>query len=425
MNEQTMQAAQSAAVEHQSRVGNIVRATAVVAAMAAGAVACGSATSVETMTPVSATSASRTNGTEVASAPTPEDLQALKDALTVQTVDGQACVDMVEKAGGKVVTPKDGKKVIPAQSIGALEGVDPANPAKRAWSDAVDTRFLADKSDKEAMLAELQLEICENPLFGAMVANEFANMQVGDEKVVVLNPWLAQFAGPADQINDRAAEFIPLMDRDALSVTNDEAKDAIQKNYQYQDVANHLNTLLTRFQNDGNQEMGMTTFNYHLTADGLQVNGLPEISLNPDQYIANGEVSALVLELTRKPGICVAKIGFNVMDKRAEGFECEVTPQTTVPPTGGGNPTPPSATTPNHPTTPTTPNHSTPPTTPLGPKSNPHPPVSGGAPTTVEAPVPGPSTPTTSQAPEKPTTTQTTIKSTVPNTTPPGECADC
>lgn len=51
-----------------------------------------------------------------------------------------------------------------------------------------------------------------------------------------------------------------------------------------------------------------------------------------------------------------------------------------------------------------------------GPKQNPHPPVSGGPATTVEAPQPGPSYPTTSNAPRPTITITTEAPSTIPGT---------
>jgi hypothetical protein len=67
MNEQNMQAAQSAA-DHQSRIGDIVRYTAVAAALVLGAAACESATSVETAG-VSATSPHKTTSTVAGETP--------------------------------------------------------------------------------------------------------------------------------------------------------------------------------------------------------------------------------------------------------------------------------------------------------------------------------------------------------------------
>ncbi len=269
------------------------------------------------------------------------DWQAIRDALTISSTNPDIdCAVIVEKAGGQVRTTPDNKKVITPQ-IGALLPVDPSNPTMRRWGDNLDSPYLADKANKEALLAETQLAICEDPLFGETVANMFANMQVGDVKVVDLNPWLQEAAGAPEDINDKAAKFVPLLDTGGQSVTEEQVKQSAEVNLQYQQLANLLNTMLTRFQNNGNQDAGWTTFNYHLDADGMDVGGLPEVTLNPEQYIANGDASALVLELTKKPGICVLKIGFNITDKRPEGFECAV-PEEVPAPEQPADTTPPS-----------------------------------------------------------------------------------
>jgi hypothetical protein len=310
-------------------------------------------------------------------------LEERKRALTIDTVDQNGCVDKVKAANAKatdendkvlVVPSKDGRKSIieiKRDNIGALLPVDPANPKMRAFSDAIDTPFLADKSDKEALMAELQLEVCQNPLFGTMVANEFANMQIGDVKVVELNPWLKGYEGDPSTINDKAKEFMPLMDtdKDPKDISAAEVDVADAQNIKYQELANYLNTMLGRFQNNGNQDAGRTSFNYHLDDFGLQVKGLPEISLNDVQYDANAPLSAITLTLTRKDGGCDAEVGFNLWDKRAEAFhpnfKCEEetppadTTDTTTPNTNTGGPgTPPATRRPNGPT-PSTPTATT------------------------------------------------------------------
>ncbi len=399
----------------------IVEAMAFTTALSIGAAACsGSTESQNPGTTIKGTAPT----TEAVGSPNAEDMKLIKEALTVNAVGPNVCVDIVGKTGGKTVKPKEGKTIIPPQSIGALVGVDPNNNTLRTWSDSIDTPFTADKADKAALLTEIQAEICENPLVGTMVANEFANMQVGEVKVVDLNPWLDNYKGPAEDMNKKAKEFMPTFGKDPLEVSDDEAKDAMRKNYAYQELAGNLATMLERFQNNGNQDAGMTIFNYHLSADGLVVDGLSQISLNPDQYPANGDVSALVLELTKKPGDCVLRIGFNIKDKRMEGFECA------VPDTNTGDTTPDVTTTVNTtPGQPTVPSVTTVPgvnttTTKVGPKGDPHPPVTGGAPTTVEAPVPQSDPvptvrPTTAPKPTQAPSTISPVPTNVPPTTQP------
>lgn len=355
-----------------------------------------------------------------------EDLQALKEALTVKTTDPELeCATIVEKAGGKTVKRKD-DTLVPAQSIGAFESVNPEDPAKRAWSDAIDTPFLADQSDKDALLNELQVEICENPLVGEMVANYFANLEVGGVKVVDLNEeWLKDSVGPAEDINDKAAQRTPYMGEDPLSLTDEQSAEQVDANLKYQQFALYLNTMLGRFNNQGKQDGGVTNMNFHLAGNGLAVGkGYPEMELNPNQYDASGELGVLKFDITSKgQDYCIKMFGVNLKDKRIDDFVCEV-PEVPAPEVVPGQPN-----VPGRPSTPTTggtggPNPTTPegyPTTTVwvGPKTATTI-GQGGSPTTLGPTPEGPATTSTTAAPVTQPTYVPPVGS--PTTlTPPGE----
>lgn len=326
----------------------------------------------------------------------------LKEALTVKTTTVD-CIDTAKQSGiAEVYNRGTDKKPVWGVKfdVGAVKPVG-ENENQRRWSDALSTPLKSVEADKQAQLEEIQASICEDPELGATVANLFANMEVGSVKVVDLNPWLKPFAGSAENINDRASEFIPLLD--ANSPSEKDITAAITKNSEYEVLAEKLNTMLTRFNNLGKGE-GMTVLNYHLTAGGLVVGVLPEVGLNPTQYKAK----AIRFLLTQKTGECLIEIGFNVGDKRPVTFEnCVETTPTTI----------------KRKTTRTTIARRNTTTTvrTYGPKQNPRPPVSGGASTTVPAPESGPSYPTTSttEAPQPTPEPEDPTPTTAPTTQPP------
>ncbi len=255
--------------------------------------------------------------------PTAADNGEIAAALTVKTT-AVDCVATVQDVYGADRVAKVGDQSIVRFSdskgnsyIGSLLGVEPNGP--RRWSDALTTPYKADKNDKAAMLKETEAEICENPLVGVTVASMFANMKVEGVSVVELNDWLKPYAD-ASLINDKAKEFVPLLGKTG-KVSDQEAQTALTKAHDYQGLAELLDTILTKFANDGvgTQE---TTFNYHLKGGGLMVatDKLPEVELNGTQ----AKAEALRLKLTSKTNGCITIIGFNTGDKRPEGFACQV-----------------------------------------------------------------------------------------------------
>lgn len=270
--------------------------------------------------------------TTTTSSPDYSELIAL---LTVDTTTVN-CAELVGESATK--TLGDGRKVIDFD-IGALKPVGEGN---RKWSDSLSTPVLA--TVPADALKEIQTTICLDPLMGASVAHLFAHQTVGGVKIVDLNDWLIPFAVEADQINDLATGFIPLLD--VSSPTNEQISTAIDQNLVYQNLAEKLGTLLSRFSVVGIQAE-WSVYNYHLAGGGLVVGKLPEVELNSAQE----GLPALVLEVNMKPGVCLARIGFNTGDKRPEVFGCpkSTAPTTTSPPGEGGTtlpPPPPPTTTP-------------------------------------------------------------------------------
>lgn len=358
------------------------------------------------------------------------DDDAVRKALTVTSVPDEFCLEKVVEYGGSTVAVGDDKTVVSFKDrIGALKGTPP-----RLWSDALTTPYM--QTEWAKMLEETQAEVCSNPHYGVTVANLFANMSVGDVKLSEINDWLTPFAGDAALINDKASEFIPLLD--VTSPTDTQKEQAVVQNLAWQQVAGKLGTLLSRFQEDGVRPE-KSVLNYHLVAGGASVGGLPEVGLNPNQE----NLPALVLKLTEKGACAPLKvIGFNTGDKRPEEFTpptCEKpappsepkapapkprkpgTPATTAPPTREKIPTTtvPATTVPKQTTTTVTsgkqtPTTQAPPPTTAPTSSTTAQPSNGGqgdsgdgatnttSPPTTQAPAPSPpttSSPTTNPPP--------------------------
>lgn len=346
----------------------------------------------------------------------------LRELLTVSTTNVD-CETIVPETGvGEVAQTDNGPVVI--YDVGATKQVEFGNPDARWWSDALNTPFKTPaEADKADLLKELQATLCEDPVLGGAFANMFANMEVGGTKVVDLNPWLADFAGDPSIINDKASEFMPLQDRAPEAISDDELKTAVDKNQEYQVIAEKLGTLMTRFQNAGVLEKGPTTFNYNLVAGGLVAGGLPEVGLNATQFET---AKGVMFVLTKKDGQCLVSLMVNIGDKRPEGVEdicvapetpVETVPGDTTPATGA--PEGPTTTRPGQPTT-TGPQPTAPPTTPrpeLGVSPNSSVvdgPGAGGDPDPDNNPDNNPTTSTT----QRPATSSTT-QAPVPTVTQP------
>lgn len=279
---------------------------------------------------------------------------AVINALTVKTVNTDCATS--------AKTVKNGSQELVVYDVGAIKSTPP-----RKWSDALSTP-LGGTSPPEMLTAQ-QAAVCEDPELGVSTANMFANLNVGGVNVGDLNPWLAPYKGDAGQINDKAAGFIPLLD--VAHPSDAQVQEAAKQNIEYQALAARLDTLIGRFSNKGVNNSPKSSENWHLTAGGLAVGGLPEVGLNPNQE----SLPALMLEVTEKGACAPLKIiGFNTGDKRPEVFPtptCQSphkpgkssTPMTSAPPKGctsNCGSVPPTCTSNCHPTT----SHPTPSTTP-------------------------------------------------------------
>lgn len=306
----------------------------------------------------------------------------LRKNLTVETVD-QNCVAIVKNNGGKTFNYNGSEYV--KFDVASVEPVvaDKESQVTRLWSDAI-SNPIENKDNKEKAQAEINRAICEDPEVGVMVANAFARMETDGVKLVDLNPWLAAYnvdpSAAQNQLNDKAAEFMPLTLNPGMDV-----QVALKKNQEYGQLSSKLVELLSRFSNEGRQTID-SQYNYELTDGGLSVGTFSEIGLNPDQYSADINM----FEVTHKTDNgeeCKMVFGFNVFDKRVVGGEtgCEpAQPEATEAPV-----------TPYVPVTPTTPETPyTPPTKTWTPKVDTHYTVPGPAGTTRDI-QPAPTVPAT------------------------------
>ncbi len=237
------------------------------------------------------------------------------DALTVKTVS----IDAVCKldANGLV-----------SYQVGALKGT----PDPRKWPDAPSTPFVA--TDPKLMKGELQKAICEDPLLGAswlvFFATDLRDSLLGSSHVDLLdlNPWLKPYAVKPSEINNLAAEFIPLLD--VKDPSKSQVQAAIDKNIAWQKLASYVNTLLNR------PVVGLDTLlsvvNYHLSIGGMVVGSLPAVERNPNQE----SLPALTFSLYEKDQCkVILRFGANTGDKRPELFgaqECVIAAPVAVPP---------------------------------------------------------------------------------------------
>lgn len=286
----------------------------------------------------------------------------------------------------------------------------PVGEGGRVSSDSISTAMVS--SDKVAALSEVMTEICVDPLFGGHVAHYFASATINGVRVVDLIPELAPWVGDAGAlINTKALEYMPLYDvtlelrpdcvvSEAEDCFTDASKalvqQAIAKHVEWQAIAARLNTILTRFVNQGVQSRA-SVLNYHLAGGGLFGAGtLPQVVLNDQQE----GLPALILEIWLKGVDCpVHVIGFNTQDTRLEEFAPDCT-----------NPQPPPTVVPG--TTPGTnpPSHSVPPTATTLPSGTTVPPTTVTTVPPVTTLPPGSTVPPTTVPP-------TTVPPTVPPTT--------
>jgi hypothetical protein len=185
----------------------------------------------------------------------------------------------------------------------------------RRYSDSIQLPLKGNATVDQSK--DLKKAICEDPLQGVSVANMFAGLKIGDlqRPLTEFNPWLQPFAVDVDQVNDLAASYMPYYGQKEL--TSDQAKQALTKNVEYQVLANRLGTLLDRIGAVGAKSL-TSDHNWHLTNGGVDVDGVPEVGLDP----LKDTKPALVYQLTQKNTCKVLlRVGFNTADKRPEVFQ--------------------------------------------------------------------------------------------------------
>lgn len=258
---------------------------------------------------------------EAAAADTSEDIA---DLFRIDTITAD-CMDIASAAGTAEVNTA--LNVVEPE-VGALKPVNAAGGQEnRLWSDAI-SNPLTTGPEAESLETEIKASLCEDALFAVTVANHFANMEVDGVNIGELNEeWLGEYAGGQEEINDKAAELLPLLDHEG-EVSSEQADAALEANQKHQDLAERLATLLDRLSNEG-VHVEETALNYHLAAAGMVVGQLPEVELNGTQY--SGEMLLFIGEA--KDGRCLVRLGFNVQDQRPvlTSEDCAPEETTTVP----------------------------------------------------------------------------------------------
>jgi hypothetical protein len=219
---------------------------------------------------------------------------------------------------------------------------------KRITTDAVNTP-LAPKT-----LVAAQTVVCQDPGQAGMDMNGLGRLTVAGKTIAELNPWMHDLQGDPKDISTWAQR----------------CWDDAQTHLQCAKMMAYTAALLGRFHNGGVVQTS-STWNYHLTGDGLSVALVPAYELNPKQEQHAFFIDLSVTEKTSNS--CILRVGINVGvtspnggDQRLAGLPC---------------------TTPGTPTTPPT----TPSTPPSGPPSGPPSTPPSGPPTTTPPPTHTPS----------------------------------
>lgn len=187
------------------------------------------------------------------------------------------------------------------------------------YGDAVRTPL-----PKGVKLGDVQKIVCEDPVFGSMVANFFANLgnladQPGNEPV-------KEFKGKNwAKLKKLALSYVPFINNPAPSA--EEVEEARLRNKEWQVVASTVNTMLAAYKAKG-RVTERSVLNYK--AERRTGDGVPVIKLNKVQE----SLPSFALELRGKAGNCISRIAFNYGDGRLEQLSCAKpkTPQVRIPP---------------------------------------------------------------------------------------------
>lgn len=187
------------------------------------------------------------------------------------------------------------------------------------YGDAVRTPL-----PKGVKLGDVQKIVCEDPVFGSMVANFFANLgnladQPGNEPV-------KEFKGKNwAKLKNLALSYIPLLNNPSPS--DEEVDQARLRNREWQVVAGTVNTMLAAYAAKG-RVTERSVLNY--MAERRTGDGVPVIKLNKVQE----SLPSFALEIRGKAGNCISRIAFNYGDGRLEQLSCvkPKTPPVRIPP---------------------------------------------------------------------------------------------
>ena len=182
------------------------------------------------------------------------------------------------------------------------------------WSDALSTALPGNTPEEK--YTSLKVAICTEPVVGVALAHLFAHLEINGVFVrdLQVTKWLDPYNVPDKQINDLVASFVPnftVKIADRTEETNAAALDAMTS---YQDLADKLIKLLSRYQLVDVRAID-STHHYHLVGGGLTADGIPEIEVSSEL----DNRPALVFFLTEKTAcVPISVLAFNVGDKRPE-----------------------------------------------------------------------------------------------------------
>ena len=230
----------------------------------------------------------------------------------------------------------------------SLSTYDGIRTSENGISDAVSVQFTS--SDQDVIYNELQQEILRNPVYGIGMLDFLRGIQVGDQTIGDLNPWIDEVIAKNDGNGEGCNNWVQYAaDNTTIEVTPE-----------YRVYASGICTLLDRMVCEGTGEF-KTTENWCLNLALLNT-GRRMVKCS---YEYQGDF--IVYTYFGKDGEGLLRVGFNLKDKRpALLTELEeatpVTPDTTkpidppyVPPVPPTPPDPPVPPTPPDPPVPPTP----------------------------------------------------------------------
>jgi hypothetical protein len=204
-----------------------------------------------------------------------------------------------------------------------IPATKPVSEDGRLKSDAIQTPFKSTTNKIKttadvyaAMVAEVYAAVCKDPLYGATIANLFANL---DPRIVAANTWLAPFKGTdKGTINGAAAKYLEHQAR--KHPTPDNLAEIERLKTEWSIKASGINTLLDKF-GGAIVLTGKPILSYHLLGEsGLQNTGLPAVGIRSTEQTQE----VVRLTLTQSGGKCLTAISFSPIDKSPGLYPCPV-----------------------------------------------------------------------------------------------------